>query len=232
MIYLKDLTEFLDPFFLKHQYDRDPGGIYRESDRPIHRLGLLLEPFPEIDDWIHRHDLDALFLHRPWKLENGWMTVDRGVIFYHLAFDERLTLGFNLRLADALSMTNIQPFGEKENRTIGMIGEIPPQPFDRYINQVHQVFNGYTSIKGTQEGISKVAVVGAMTDDLIREAAAQNVTVYITGQFREAAAQAVLDTGIAVIEIGHRRCEEWGLRSLSNVLRERWATLKTVVALK
>ncbi len=232
MIYLKDLAEFLDQFFLKHQYEHDPGGIYHDSDRPIHRLGLLLEPFPTLDDWIRHHDVDALFLHRPWKLENGWMTENLGVIFYHLPFDERLTLGFNLRLADALSIVNVQPFGEKDNRVIGMIGEILPQPFDRYTNQVQQVFNGYTSLAGGPEAIVKVAVVGAMTESLIREAAQQNVTVYITGQFREAAAQAVLETGINVIEIGHRRSEEWGLRLLSNILRERWATLDVIVASK
>lgn len=227
MITQQSLVEFLDRFFNVDRYpEEERGGIYRVSDRPICRLGLALEPIPQIDYWITKNQIDALFLHRPWQLNSD---LDIGVIFYHLAFDERLTLGFNLQLADVLSLVNVQPFGYKAERVIGMIGEVPSQSFDRYCVQVREIFAGYESDFGQADTVGKVAIVGAMNDGLIRSAANQGATVYITGQFRVSAKQAVLDTGMCVIEVGHRRCEQWGLRALSAVLRRRWSTLRTIV---
>ncbi|MBD1842971.1 Nif3-like dinuclear metal center hexameric protein [Cyanobacteria bacterium FACHB-63] len=227
MITQQSLVEFLDRFFSVDRYpEEERGGIYRVSDRPIRRLGLALEPIPQIDYWITKNQIDALFLHRPWQLNSN---LDIGVVFYHLAFDERLTLGFNLQLADVLSLVNVQSFGYKAERAIGMIGGVPSQSFDRYCVQVREIFGGYESAFGQADTVGKVAIVGAMNDGLIRSAANQGASVYITGQFRVSAKQAVLDTGMCVIEVGHRRCEQWGLRALSAILRERWAELRTIV---
>lgn len=231
MMNQQQLIEFLDRFFQVEQYpEEERGGIYQKSDCSIRRLGLALEPFPELDTWITKHRIDAMFIHRPWQLDPEVLPPDMGVIFYHLPFDERLTLGFNLRLAEALSMVNVQPFGQKAERTIGMIGEISVQPFDHYCAQVRQVFGGYDSAIGDADSVTKIAIVGAMNESLIRRAADQGANVYITGQYRISAKDAVLETGIRVIAVGHRRCEQWGLRALSAVLRERWSNLQTVLA--
>ncbi|MEP0916391.1 Nif3-like dinuclear metal center hexameric protein [Leptolyngbya sp. DQ-M1] len=235
MITQQSLVEFLDRFFNVDRYpEEERGGIYQLSDRPIRRLGLALEPIPQIDYWITKNQIDALFLHRPWQFNSD---LDIGIVFYHLAFDERLTLGFNLQLADVLSLVNVQPFGYKADRAIGMIGEVPSQSFERYCVQVREIFGGYESANtyscseanGQTDTTGKVAIVGSMNDGLIRSAAEQGATVYITGQFRVSAKQAVLDTGMGVIEVGHRRCEQWGLRTLSAVLRQRWSALRTIV---
>jgi len=73
-----------------------------------------------------------------------------------------------------------------------------------------------------------VAVVAAMTDPLVREAA-RGAEVYVMGHFRQPAKEAVLNTGIGVIVVGHRRSEEWGLRALAGVLRERWCGLEVLL---
>lgn len=230
MITQQSLIEFLDRFFMVDQYPAaERGGIYRPSDRQIRRIGLALDPVPNLDRWVANHRVDALFLHRPWQLDPDLLAPDIGIVYYHLAFDERLTLGFNLRLAEALSLMNVQPFGQKAGRAIGMIGETSPQSFDRYCDQVRDVFGGYESAIGQADSVGKIAIVGAMNEALIRSAADQGATVYITGQFRVSAKAAVLDTGMGVIEVGHRRCEQWGLKALSGVLRERWSTLQTAL---
>ena len=131
------------------------------------------------------------FSHRPWQLDPDLLPSDIGVIFYHLAFDQRLTLGFNLRLAEALSIVDIQPFGQKSDRAIGMLGDITPQKFDRYCDQVREVFGGYESAIESVNLVSRVAIVGAMNESLIRTAAAQGAEVYLTGQFRASAKTAV-----------------------------------------
>lgn len=227
MLFLDDIERFLDLFFAIHRYSQEErGGVYCPSTRPIRRLGLALEPWEQLPQWVDGQRLDALFLHRPWKLQPGQLLPNVGVLSYHLAFDERLTLGFNPRLAEILAMSDLSVLGEKQGRAIGMLGEILTQSFSSYCTYVDEVFGGEEVYRGMATEISRVAVVGAMTDALIREAAARGADLYVTGQFRQPAQDAVRETGIGVIAVGHRRSEVWGLRALSGVLRERWSGLE------
>jgi putative NIF3 family GTP cyclohydrolase 1 type 2 len=230
MLSLDELAQFLNRYFAVHHFRDDQGGVYRHSTRSIHRIGLALEPHAHLYQWANDRQLDALFLHRPWKLEPEQLEPDVGVVSYHLAFDERLTLGFNPRLAEVLGMSAIEVLGEKEGRSIGMLGETSRQSFTSYRNCINEVFGGEDKAHaGSCQTLSRVAVVGAMTDSLVREAISRGADAYITGQWRQPAEDAVLETGIGVIAVGHRRCEEWGLRALAGVMRERWCGLKVIL---
>lgn len=227
MIHLDDIAQFLDYFFAVHRFKDDQGGIYHPSSRPIRCIGLALEPWADLEKWAKSKRIDALFLHRPWKLEPNQLAPNIGVVAYHLAFDERMTLGFNPRLADVLGMSALEVLGEKEGRPIGAIADIPIHTFASYCDRIHQIFGGLDkAIANSKNDIKRVAVVGAMNDALVREAAARGADLYITGQLRQPAEEAVLETGISVIAVGHRRCEEWGLRSLAGILRDRWSSLE------
>ncbi|MBW4681294.1 MAG: Nif3-like dinuclear metal center hexameric protein [Microcoleus vaginatus WJT46-NPBG5] len=231
MIVLENIAQFLDSFFAVNRFgEEERGGIYHHSSRPICRVGLALEPGMQLKEWAKEQQLDALFLHRPWKLEAGQVASDIGIVGYHLAFDECLTLGFNPRLAEVLGMSQLEVLGEKEGRPIGMIGEISITKFSIFCERLNEVFGGSEEIyAGSQSNLCRVAVVGAMTDALVREAALRGADLYITGQLRKPALSAVQETGIAVVAAGHRRCEEWGLRALAGVLRERWLELEVIL---
>ena len=230
MLSLEELARFLNQFFAVHRFGDDQGGVYRDSSRPIRRIGLALEPWMRLDEWVSDRQLDALFLHRPWRLELERLEPDVGVVSYHLAFDECLTLGFNLRLAVALGMEGVEVLGERERRPIGMMGEVQPQSFASYCRYIDEVFGGQDkALAGGGKNVSQVAVVGAMTDGLVREAVLRGVDIYVTGQLRQPAEEAVRETKIGVVGVGHRRCEEWGLRALAGVMRERWCGLEVIL---
>lgn len=230
MVKLDFIALFLDHFFDSQRFGDDQSGIFLPSQRPVRRLGLALEPWPRLDAWVRQAQLDALFLHRPWGIEERRLDPEIGVLAYHLAFDECLTLGYNLRLATALTMTNIAVLGKRSGRPLGMIGDVPSQEFAQYRTHATDVFGGNeTVLNGDAALVERVAVVGAMTDVLVREAATRGATIYLTGQLRQPAQAAVDATGIAVIEVGHRRSEVWGLRALAGVLRERWAGLTVML---
>lgn len=239
---LEALGKFLDEFFAvgrasvaeQHRLPNDTNGIFRPSDLPICRLGLALEPWEGLCQWAIDRRLDALFLHRPWKLQPDELPTHIGVISYHLVFDERLTLGFNLRLAEVLGLFNLEVLGYKEGRAIGMIGNIRSQSFESCCDRVRDIFGGLDAVRSLQPDlpeteISRLAIVGAMNDSLVREAAARGAQVYITGQLRPPADLAVAATGMGTIAVGHQRTELWGLRALSGILRERWADLEVVL---
>lgn len=231
MIILENIAQFLDTFFAVNRFgEEERGGIYHHSSKPVCRLGLALEPGMQLTNWAQEQQIDALFLHRPWKLEAGQLASDIGILAYHLAFDERLTLGFNPRLAEVFGMSELEVLGEKEGRPIGMVGNISIEKFSIFCEHLKEVFGGTEEIlAGTQSDLHRVAVVGAMTDALVREAALRGAEIYITGQLRKPALSAVKEAGIAVVAVGHRRCEEWGLRALAGVLRERWVELEVIL---
>jgi putative NIF3 family GTP cyclohydrolase 1 type 2 len=230
---LEEIAEFLnDCLDVDKYFQEEQGGVYLPSIRPIARLGLALEPWTELQEWVEAENLDALFLHRPWKLQSGQLAPDIGVVSYHLAFDERLTLSYNPELAKILEMSGLEVLGKKKNRPIGMIGEVPMQSFDELRNCISHIFGGYEHIHGTNnlEEVQKIAVIGAMTDELVREATNRGATVYITGQLRKSADVALQETKITAIAIGHRRSEIWGLQALAKLLHKRWSSLEIVFA--
>ncbi|OUL36225.1 NGG1p interacting factor NIF3 [Nostoc sp. T09] len=230
-IFLQEIVDFLNCFFNVELFPiSEKGGIYLASSHPVTRLGLALEPDTQLHEWIKTQNLDALFLHRPWKLTTEEISPELGVISYHLPFDECLTLGFNLRLAQILRMSQLEVLGAKENRAIGMIGEIPTQSFTHLCNCITQIFGGQEQVHlPINSDVKRIAVVGAMTDSLVREAANRGADVFITGQLRQPAAAAMQETKIGAIAVGHRRSEWWGLRSLAGVLQERWSSLEVFV---
>ena len=209
----------------------DQNGVFLPSGRAdIRCVGFALEPDHALLPWVERERIDALFLHRPWGLTDAQRrdlaAADIGVLAYHLAFDERLTTGFNPALARACGWLAPERLGEKMGRPLGMACALP-QPvaaFGAVAENLRAVFGGLDdaippSAAGNDAPVARAAVVGAMTDALVREAHACGVGLYATGQWRQPARAAVRETGIGVVVIGHRRSEEWGLRTLGDRLR-------------
>ncbi|MBD2756119.1 Nif3-like dinuclear metal center hexameric protein [Spirosoma validum] len=237
---LSELDDFLRNELNTDRYpDTEQGGIYYPSERPVHRIGLSLEPFSTLSAWIDENHIDALWLHRPWQLNLATLPPDIGILAHHLPFDETLTIGYNQQLASQLGATQLlEPLGYKQaaneigellpERPIGMVFDIPEQEFDSLLHRISTLFGGYDRAEagpgpgGWQPDSNRIAVVGAMTDALVREAADEGAHLYVTGAYRKPAQQAVDETGIAVVAVGHRRVEEWGLRALADLLHERW----------
>ena len=229
----------LIPVHLLHLFDEilnaavfegsgDQNGWFLPSTRPVRRLGLALEPWPELAEWVAAERLEAVFLHRPWNLTDAQRQAlhetETGVLAYHLAFDERLTTGFNPALATACGWGEPEVLGQKQGRPLGMVCSLPvPTTFEMVAVELRTQFDGLEQVVppvAVEGMISRVAVVGAMTDALVREAHERGVGAYVTGQWRQPAHAAVRDTGLGVVALGHRRSELWGLRALAGLLQE------------
>ena len=228
---LSELAAFLDEFFGASRFPEETDGVLHFGDRPIRRVGLALEPWPGLAMWAERERLDAVFLHRAAHLETSTVPAGVGVVSYHLPFDEKLALGWNLRLADVLGLSTPEVLGWKRGRPLGMIGDISSRSVADFYHIVNDIFGGREESRTCDRNeVARIAVVGAMTEALVHEAAERAADVYITGQFRQPGRVAMLDTGIGVIAVGHKRSEEWALRALAHVLHERWENLELVPA--
>ena len=241
---LYDIAAFLNAYFAIEDYGAEGSGIYRSSERPVRRIGLALEPWPGLPAWMEAEQIDALLLHRPWKFDTLLQSViqkgerqrqslleNTGILFYHLPFDEYLTPGDSPRLADALLLSGTEVLGAKDGRPLGMIGDIGPQPFADVLATVDTIFGGHEeAVANGATRVTRLAVVGAMTAALVREAGERGAQAYLTGQFRVPARSAARALGMGVIAVGHRRSEQWGLRALAGLLRERFCQLEVIVA--
>lgn len=228
---LSSLAHYLDRCLGSHRFPDDQHGVYLPSNRSIVRLGLALEPWPGLAEWVEREQVDALFLHRPWRLIPESLAPDVGVIAYHLAFDLNLTLCYNPRLAQIVQMTDLEPFAYKDGVPLGMLGRRESLTLHEITSELEEIFRISIDIEQTASStIEQIAVVGAMNDTLVREAASKGVELYITGQFRSSARKAVQETAMPIAVIGHRASELWGLRALASLLSERWADLNVLLA--
>jgi len=108
---------------------------------------------------------------------------------------------------------------------------VPPQTVSAFYQSVKETFGGQDESRTCERNeVTKVAVVGAMTAELMHEASQRGAEVYITGQMRKPAKEAIIDTGLGVVIVGHQRSEQWALSAFANILRERFYGLKVVVA--
>jgi putative NIF3 family GTP cyclohydrolase 1 type 2 len=209
------------------------GGVFRPGDgRVIWRLGVALEAWPGLAGWAAAEQVDAVFLHRPWRLAPSALAAGVAVLWSHLPFDERLTTGLNPRLADVLGMRAVEPLGVKAGRPLGMIGDVAPAEVGAWVARVRDAFGGHEAVLVPVEGaqVARVAVVGAMTDALVREAAARGAGLYVTGQLRHPGRAAAAASGTAVLAVGHARSEWWGVRALAELTAGRWGRLAVRVA--
>lgn len=243
---LSELTNSLAATFpLDHYPAGEQGGIYKPSNRLVARLGLVLDPWSGLSQWLTEAEIDALWIHRPWGIDLTTLPTDIGVIYHHLPFDETMTIGYNPSLAGLMdAVSPLESIGYKQasgetgimlpKRPVGMLFDIPEQEFDGVLNQISRMFIGYERAEAGRcptgyYGIRRVAVVGAMTDTLVREAHERGVDLYITGQYRKIAQKAVDESGMAVIAVGHRRSEEWGLHRLAMVINEQFPQIHTFI---
>lgn len=207
--------------------------IVVRREAPVTRLGLALEPWPGMEGWIRAERLDAVLLHRPWRLPIDALPSDLGVLASHAPFDEHLGLGWNPRLAQQLELTAIQPLGGF-NSVVGMLGTLAPVRWSELLARIEAVFGGVEECLAVPRDpglvVTRMAVARAMTGDLVGEAARAGAGAYVTGQLRPPARPAVLATGISAIAVGHARAERWSLALLGDMLAAEWPDLRLDLA--
>lgn len=225
-----DLAAFIEAALDARAVPGEPPALWISSARPVRRLGLALEPRPGLAGWMDAERLDAVFLHRPWGAADAGLPPDAAVLASHAPFDARLTVGLNPDLARDLGLRHPRPFGEKDGRAIGMMGDVGPAEPGDWIGRVVRTFGGVEDIlPGDADTVRRVAVVGSMTDALVRTAAAAGADVYLTGQVRPPGLRAAAETGIGIVAVGHARGERYGLRLLAGMIERRFAGQVTCV---
>lgn len=205
--------------------------IVRPRTSPVARLGLALEPDAGLRAWIDAERLDALLLHRHWRLDIAELPHALGVLANHDPFDEALGLGRGEWLAERLGGELAGTIGERDGIPLGALVELPePLPATALTDALAAEFGQFEAVvPGQATTVRRVATARAMTDALVREAAARGAGAWVTGQLRRPADAAVRDTGILAVAVGHRRSELWALARLAAWLAPRLPDVTVLV---
>jgi Uncharacterized conserved protein len=198
--------------------------VLRPSSGPIHTLALALEPHdvpPELS-------ADALFLHRSRGVGERWPGIGIGLLAVHDGFDRHLTTGPNLRLAAKLGWQDVQLV--EWERASGLLATPPETTWDALHAALRAELGGEDAALAPESAARpRVALMNAMRPELLQRAAAQGVSVYLTGQLRPSAVKAAQALGLGVVALGHRRSELWGLRQLARELEAAFPGVRTQV---
>jgi putative NIF3 family GTP cyclohydrolase 1 type 2 len=212
----------------RYAREGDPAGVWIESERPVRRLGLRLEAGRAPYDWAE--GLDAVLLHRPFGLWPARFPDGVGVLAYHRALDERLSVGHNPALANALGAEPEAEPLRRGGKTVGLVGALAPTPYAALLDRLADVLGGVEAEAGPAPAapVERFALVGAMTEALVEDAAGRGAAVYVTGQVRQPAVAAAGERGVRVVAVGQERGERWGLRRLGGLITERWPAVEVV----
>ncbi|KAI0159721.1 hypothetical protein GGR57DRAFT_458453 [Xylariaceae sp. FL1272] len=201
------------------------------------------------------------FLHRPWQLDRRRVPRHATVLSCHKGFDEVLTVGNNAILASLLGMDItqsgvLQGYKGDAERTIGIVGPVSRRKRKDMADMIKTQFLSMEGCFGiyehdnTENGddteITTLAIMNAFHPEEVERVIELRTelglaspeedqgkgVLYLTGAVREAGLRAALEKGMAVVCVGHRTCEEWGIRYLDVLLRQSWPSLGVDVVLE
>lgn len=237
----------LKPLDVSFLYHIPRHSAYATAKTPTDHVILSITPTTSVYDALRRVPRGSnpiCFLHRPWALDRRALPRDTLVLASHKSFDENLTVGWNPPLAKRLGFAVhdeamcVQGYKRDEERRIGLLGRsAEPAGFEMkdVLDKIKLEYDGCGALYGPTVPTYRVAVLAIMNafhaeevDRVVKMV--QDVgwssdpksILYLTGQPRESGLEAARSLGVPVVCVGHRACEEWGIRYLGEELRKQY----------
>ncbi|KAJ3039835.1 hypothetical protein HDV00_011744 [Rhizophlyctis rosea] len=250
------ITTFLQTFFPSRP--RDVPFIYHSPRHPtytpatarIDRIILSITPTPTVYTSLNDPSPlpPLLFLHRPFTLDRKRVRRGASVLASHVGFDEVLTTGWNVALADRLGVdvgkaACLAGYKGDPARRIGLVGAVRGHA-QELCDKIREDFSGCEGVFGidltnSDRPIRVLAIMNAFHPEEVERVLTAAVekgwiasqddgsdVLYLTGAVREPGLAAAMEKRMAVVCVGHRPCEEWGIKYLASRLREEFNVLK------
>jgi dinuclear metal center YbgI/SA1388 family protein len=144
--------------------------------------------------------------------------IERNICLYavHLPLDQHPKLGNNAVLAELLGLENIEPFGVYHGRKVGYRGTFPkPVTIDEAVKKIDFMGRPPTGVFpfGKKE-ISSAAIMSGGAADNARDAIADGVDLFVTGESSHQVYHDCLEAKLNMIAGGHYNTEVWGVRAV------------------
>ena len=134
----------------------------------------------------------------------------------HLPLDAHPTLGNNARLAQLLGLRDVEPFGTYHGQTIGFKGVFPHElPYGAARDLIaDKVSANLSEMRFGKDTIRSVGIVSGGASDMVEEAAAQGLDLFLSGEATLVGYNLARHLGINAIGAGHYATERFGVEAV------------------
>jgi dinuclear metal center YbgI/SA1388 family protein len=138
----------------------------------------------------------------------------------HLPLDQHPEVGNNIGMANALGLSQVEPFGAYRGVKIGYKGILPAAArLEQVVSRLFGDHSGQTrTLPFGPESITKVGIVSGGAAGEVTQAVDEGLDLFITGEPLHAVYHHCLESRVHVIFAGHYQSETFGVRLLSQKL--------------
>jgi dinuclear metal center YbgI/SA1388 family protein len=142
--------------------------------------------------------------------------LDLALVGIHLPLDAHPEVGNNIGIVKALGIAEPQPFGIYKGVAIGWKGVLPqPMSLPEIAARVTGGGEPIRLLPSGPDPIRSVAVVSGGATNEVRQAIAEGLDCYVTGDANHAIVHEAREARINLVFGGHYLTETWGVRQLA-----------------
>jgi dinuclear metal center YbgI/SA1388 family protein len=234
MLTLTQLLEACNQLYPKCA-DSSYNGLQVEGQKHIARVATAVSADLATIEHAIQSGVQALIVHHGlfWERSSPCLTHALGrraralleaevsLLAYHLPMDMHRQVGNNWGAANDLVLRDLQPFGSCGGLSIGVCGEIQPEPWQTFLQRVERYYGCQARhAPGGPQMIRRVAILSGSGHKFLEEAALLGCDALITGTGDEPQWHIAREMGIHLIAIGHAASERIGPKRLTKWLRE------------
>ena len=244
MASLRELCEYLDGLLEIRKFPHDPSnnGLQFQGRDQVKRAVFAVDASEALFTVAARLEADFIFVHHGLSWGSGvrrftGITAKRlsvlaghGISLYaaHLPLDAHEMLGHNALLAEMIGLEDIRPFGTYHDCKIGVSGRLPRPKSLREIAKIFQAAlpseGGFSGIGDFSRKIESVGIIsgGGAWPDLFDEIAESGLEALVTGEFTHEIWHPAMETGTAVLGLGHCRSETPGVIAVMEAVKKQF----------
>jgi len=231
---LNYLNEYLDISAFK---DICPNGLQVEGRDNVNKIVTAVSAGVELFEKAAACNADAVLVHHGIILDferpiykGGYkkrvkilLENDINLLAYHLPLDAHPEIGNNILLAEKLGLKECRPFGDHKGQFIGYQGETGGISAKRFFVKIKELINNQALIYPYgKDTIDSAAIISGGAQKDVKQAVAENLDLYLTGEVSEHIMNYVKEEGIHFAAAGHYATECFGIQALGEHLVEKF----------
>lgn len=235
-MHFKDLESFLNEYFDINIYkDYAPNGLQIQGDKDINKIITGVTASQALIDRAIDEKADAIIVHHGyfWKGEAYPITgmkyqrisklIKNGIhlFAYHLPLDGHKEIGNNILLAKKLKLENINFFEDGTNPNISIIANCSLD-LDKFVDLINTTLQRKPTVINAKNSNKKVAICTGGAQDFIEAAYNAGADTFISGEISERTTHIAYELGINYIAAGHHATEKEGVKSIADLLKEKF----------
>ena len=226
-----------DTVFDIHPVMLGPNGLQVEGKSEIKKIVAAVSAGVELFEKAIQLNADAVLVHHGiiWNFERpvykgGYkkrvktlLNNDINLFAYHLPLDAHAEVGNGWEIARILGLKNIEAFGEYNGQLVGACGSLDFVEAKIFIEEIREKINpDIISFPFGPQQINKVGIISGGAQKEIKQAVADGLDLYLTGEVSEHILNYAKEEGIHFVSAGHYATERFGILALGNHLQDKF----------